>query len=252
MEKEEQLFQKRLLDLAAQSYRNCQYTYTAFLTQSEQAVYFQLLGELGDVESKLFGGVEGCERQVLRFGGVESLGYESGFPICCIEISPVLAKFSDRLTHRDYLGALMNLGIERNTIGDIMQKEKCAYLFCLEKVSDFILDNLTTVKHTSIKCKKLEEMPEAVLPQKEQTNLVVTSMRMDAVIAKLYHLSRSQSLDLFWEKKVFVNGRQMENNSGVLKEKDTVSVRGYGKFICEGVSSQTRKGNLNIQVSRYV
>lgn len=252
MDKEEQLFRKRLLDLAEQSYRNCQYTHTAFLTQGEQEIYYQMLGELGNVESMLFGGVEGCERQVLRFGGTESLGYEMEFPICCIEVRPALEKFSDKLGHRDYLGALMNLGITRNSIGDIMQREKCAYLFCLDKVADYILENLTQIKHTSVKCKKRKEMPEAVMPQKEAVNLVVTSMRIDVIIAKLYHLSRSQSLNLFREKKIFVNGRQVENNSGVLKEQDTVSVRGYGKFICEGCSHMTKKGNLNIRVSRYV
>lgn len=252
MDREEHLLRKRLLDLAEQSYRNSQYTFTSFLTQGEQDVYYQMLNEFGGVESALFGGVDGCERQVLRFGGEESLGYEMDFPICCIEIRPSLAKFSDKLTHRDYLGALMNLGITRNTIGDIMQREQCAYLFCLDKVADFILDNLTQIKHTSIRCRRLEEMPEAVMPQKETVNLVVTSMRIDVIVAKLYHMSRSQSLNLFREKKIFVNGRQMENNSGILKEQDVVSVRGYGKFICEGCSHQTRKGNLNIRISRYI
>ena len=65
-------------------------------------------------------------------------------------------------------------------------------------------------------------------------------------------LSRSQSIALFREKKVFVNGYQMENNSGTLKEQDVVSVRGYGKLICDGISGETKKGNLNIQVSKYV
>lgn len=252
MSREEDFLRKRIQDLADQSYRTSQYTYTSFLTQSEQDIYFQLRDGLGNVESALFGGVEGCERQILRFGGVESLGYDAGFPVCCIEISPVLKKFSDRLTHRDYLGALMNLGIERNTIGDIMQREACAYLFCLEKVADYIIDNLTQIKHTSVKCRRLEQMPEAVKPQKETVKLVVASMRMDVIVAKMFHLSRSQSLELFREKKVFINGRQIENNSGILREQDTVSVRGYGKFICEGISGQTRKGNLNISISRYV
>lgn len=75
------------------------------------------------------GGVDGCERQILRFGDEESLGYDAGFPICCIEIKPLIEKFADALTHRDYLGALMHLGIERSTLGDIMIRDKTAYLF---------------------------------------------------------------------------------------------------------------------------
>lgn len=252
MGREEDFLKKRIKDLAQQSYRTSQYTYTTFLTQSEQEIYYQLYDELGAVESTMSGGVEGCERKVLRFGGEESLGYDAGFPICCIEISPILAKFSDKLTHRDYLGALMNLGIERNTVGDIMQRERCAYLFCLDKVAGYIVENLTQIKHTSVRCQLLDQMPEAVKPQRKAVKLVAASMRLDVIVSKAYHLSRSQSLELFREKKVFVNGRQMENNSGILKEQDTVSVRGYGKFVCDGISGQTKKGNLNVQISRYV
>lgn len=252
MGREEDFIKKRIRDLANQSYHTGQYTYTSFLTPTEQDLYFQMEQELGMVKGMLFGGVDGCERQILRFGDEESLGYDTGFPICCIEIIPVLPKFSDSLSHRDFLGALMNLGIERNTLGDIMQRENTAYLFCLEKMADFIVENLDRIKHTSVKCRRLEQMPEAVKPQREPVHLVVPSLRMDVVIAKLYHLSRSQSIHLFQEKKVFVNGRQMEGNSAALKEKDIVSVRGYGKFQCDGVTGETKKGKLNLQLSRYV
>jgi RNA-binding protein YlmH len=77
-------------------------------------------------------------------------------------------------------------------------------------------------------------------------------MRYDVVIAKMVHLSRSSCVSLFREKKIFVNGRQMENNSGVMKEGDVVSVRGYGKFVCDSILGETRKGNLSVQLSRYV
>lgn len=241
-----------MVDLADQSDRTGVYTYTNFLDQAAQALYYQLEKELGAVTGTLFGGVEGCDRQVLRFGDAESLGYEAGFPICCIEIRPALAKFSETLTHRDYLGALMHLGIERDTLGDIMLWEGTAYLFCLDKVADFILQNLTHIKHTSIRCRLPEEMPERIRPQREEVHLVVPSMRMDVIIAKLYHLSRSQSIALFREKRIFVNGRQMENNSGLMREQDVVSVRGFGKFVCGGISGETRKGNLNIYILKYI
>lgn len=252
MGREEDFLKKRMQDLANQSYHTGRYTYTAFLSAAEQDLYYQLEREPGMVKGTLFGGVEGCERQVLRFGDEESLGYDAGFPICCIEIIPVLKRFSDDLTHRDYLGALMNLGLKRDTLGDIMQRDKTAYLFCLEKVSDFIVEQLDQIKHTTVTCRRLEQMPEAVKPQREAVSLVVPSMRLDVVLAKLYHLSRSQSIHLFQEKKVFVNGRQTENNSGVLKEQDIVSVRGYGKFQCDGVTGETRKGNLNLRIARYI
>lgn len=257
MEQDERFIKKRMQDLADQSYRAGIYTFTGFLTQAEQELYFQMSRELGNIygeafHGKLFGGVDGCERQVLRFGDEESFGYDVGFPICCIEISPVMEKFSDKLTHRDYLGALMHLGIERSTLGDIMLREKKAYLFCLDKVADYIQESLVQIKHTNVSCRRLESMPEAVRPQLETVRLVVPSLRVDVVIAKLYHLSRSQSAALCRDKKVFVNGRQTENTSSMLGEQDIVSVRGFGKFICDGVLGETRKGNQSIALSKYV
>lgn len=252
MGREEDFLKKRIRDLANQSYQTGQYTYTSFLRQAEQELFFQMEREPEMEKGMLFGGAEGCERQVLRFGDEESLGYDAGFPICCIEIAPALPRFSDSLSHRDYLGALMNLGIERNTLGDIVQRENTAYLFCLDKVADYIVENLDRIKHTSVKCRRQEQLPDAVKPQRETVKLVVPSLRLDVVLAKLYHLSRSQSIRLFQERKVFVNGRLTEGNSTALREGDVVSVRGYGKFQCGVVAGETRKGKQNLQISRYV
>ena len=249
---EEEFLQKRFVDLANQSYRNNIYTFTGFLSASEQDLFFRTLPQIGQISYTLFGGVEGCERQMLRFGSEDQLGYEEEFPICCVEIRPSAPKFADKLSHRDFLGALMNLGIERSTLGDIFIVDKTGYVFCHEKVADYMLANVDRIRHTSVKCKLLRKAPEAVKPTLKEEHLIISSERLDVVVAKLFHLSRSQSLLLFREKKVFVNGRCMENNSGVCKAGDVVSVRGYGKFIYGGCIHETKKGNLNITLERYV
>lgn len=252
MNTEEEFLQKRIIDLANQSYRNNIYTFTGFLNPAQQDLFYRSLSEIGGVEYRLFGGVEGCERQILRFGGEESLGYEEPFPISCIEIKPLMAKFADTLSHRDFLGALMNLGVERTTLGDIFLDGKTGYVFCLKKVEEYIVENLTRIRHTTVKCTVLEEVPGAVEPKLEPVNLIVSSLRLDGIIARYFHLSRSRSLLLFREKKIFVNGRCMENNSGICKEGDVVSVRGYGKFIYKGCVHETKKGNLSIVLEKYV
>lgn len=252
MSPEEEFLQKRLVDLANQSYRNNIYTFTGFLTAAEQDLFYRTLPQIGGVGYLMQGGVEGCERQMLRFGLPEQFGYEEDFPIRCVEIRPTAPKFADKLTHRDYLGALMNLGIERNTLGDIFISDKTGYVFCHEKVVDYIVENLDRIRHTTVECRLLAGAPEAVKPTLKQENLIVSSERLDGIIAKLFHLSRSQSLLLFREKKVFVNGRCMENNSGVCKADDVVSVRGFGKFIYRGCVHETKKGNLSISLERYV
>lgn len=249
---EEEFLQKRFVDLANQSYRNNIYTFTGFLSVSEQDLFYRTAPQIGGISYAFFGGVEGCERQMLRFGAREQLGYEEDFPICCVEIKPTAPKFADKLSHRDFLGALMNLGIERNTLGDIFITDKIGYVFCHEKVADYMLINVDRIRHTTVKCQLLAEPPETVKPTLKQENLIVSSERLDGIVAKLFHLSRSQSLLLFREKKVFVNGRCMENNSGVCRDGDIVSVRGHGKFVYHGPVHETKKGNLSISLERYV
>lgn len=113
------------------------------------------------------------------------------------------------------------------------------------------MENLTKIRHTVVRCRILDEIPEQSKPQVTEETLIVSSLRLDGIVAKLYHLSRSQSLLLFREKKVFVDGRCMENNSGICKEGSIVSVRGYGRFVYQGLAHETKKGNLSIQIGRY-
>lgn len=247
-EKEMQQLKKRFLELGEKSYNQGIYLFTGFLGMSEQEIFWQAAQAMKHVPFVLWGGSEQCERQMVRFGSAEEFGYEEEFPIVCICISPLLEKFADNLTHRDFLGALMNLGIERSTLGDIYVKQKTGYLFCTDKIADYIVENLDKIKHTNVKCKILEQIPEVVAEEAKEEEHLTASERIDGIIAKLYNISRNQSLELFRSKKVFVNGRVYENNSGVLKSGDAVSVRGCGKFIYDGVSQETKKGKLRIRV----
>lgn len=248
---EEELLRKRLIELAEKSYHNGIYTFTNFLSPAQQDLFWQTERELSYAGVTLFGGMEAAERQMIRFGSAENLGYEEAFPITCVTVEPLIKKFSDDLTHRDFLGALMNLGMEREVLGDIIVKDRTGYIFCLKRIADYIIENLDQVRHTHVKVFETYELPQSIGPQLLEQKLIVSSQRLDAVIARLYRLSRSQSLLLFREKKVFVNGRQCENNSYLCKEKDVVSVRGFGKFVFDGILGTTGKGRLNVQILVY-
>ena len=135
MTDEDIFMQKRLLDLSEQSYRNNHYTFTGFLTLAEQDLFYQLLAQRPGMEYTISGGSEGCERCVIRFGSAEDLG------------------------HRDFLGALMHLGIDRSTLGDIRLGDGKAYLFCLAKVSGYIVENLTKIRDTVVRWRILDDLP---------------------------------------------------------------------------------------------
>ena len=118
-EKEIQQLKNRFHDLADKAYQQGIFTFTGFLGLSEQDIFWREEAALKYAGFCMSGGCEGSDRVVVRFGNAEELGYEIPFPIVCIHIEPLTVKFAEQLSHRDFLGALMNLGIERSTLGDI-------------------------------------------------------------------------------------------------------------------------------------
>ncbi len=245
MNKEDEILQNRIKDLADRCYKNSMYTFTDFLSMADANAFFQIEREVNFVKYSMWGGIEDAERKVLRFGSEEQLGYEEDYPITALQIKPLMAKFSDDLTHRDILGALMNLGIERSVLGDIYLTGNVAYVFCLNTIAEYICDSLSRVKHTSVMCTVTDSVPELVNREKIEKTIQIQSERIDAIISKVYNLSRSQSIPLFMEKKIFVNGRQCENNSYTCKANDVITVRGFGRFDYVGVGGVSKKGKLN-------
>jgi RNA-binding protein YlmH len=252
MKQEAAAFQKRIRDLADRSCRGNIYVFTDFLTLEEQSEVLTMRQELSYVDFKLYGGTEACERKMLRFGSEDQLGYSVDFPIRCLLIEPRMKKFADPLTHRDFLGALMHLGIRRDVLGDIFVREKSAWLFCEEQMSAYIAENLTQVRHTYVQCRETGQIPEEAAPVLQPQELIVASTRADVLVAKICRLSRSQSVELFREKKIYINGYLYENNSGMLKPGDVLSIRGFGKLIYDGEEAVTRKGSHRIAIRRYI
>ena len=242
-------FIDHIKDLSSRSESKCIYTFSNFLNGEEINELNIHRNELCRYE--LFGGTEGTERQMVRFGDENELYYSEDFPISCLKIEPLNKKFADTLTHRDYLGSIMNLSIEREHIGDIVIKDDCAFVFVTKKMSGFICENLTKIKHTSVKCNECEFEGADSLFTLEDCDIISSSLRADCVIASVFNLSRSTAQALFDGRKVFINSALTENSSKPLKENDTVSVRGFGKFIFRREFSQTKKGRLKIRISLY-
>lgn len=248
MIKEEEILKNRIRDLADRSYNNNLFTFTDFLSLADATVYYSIENELRYAHPVIWGVAEECERILVRFGDPENWGYEEDFPISVLCIKPLIDKFSDDLTHRDILGALMNLGIDRSVLGDILLTGNTAYVYCLNSISEYICDNITKVKHTSVSCNIVSEIPSLERAEKTEIIIQVQSARIDAVIAKVHNLSRSKVVPLFSEKKIFVNGRLCENTSYNLKEGDMVTVRQMGRFTLASLGSLSKKGKLNLKI----
>ena len=247
-----EILKKRFLELSAKADNGAYFTFTDFLGLPEQSAFGEIKSKLGRCVHTSFGGATGAERVVVRFGDPEEIGYEADFPIACIKIEPLAKKFADKLTHRDFLGSLLNLGIERSTLGDIVIADNVGYVFALDKVAEFIQNELSRVKRTDVKAEIIDTLPDVELYRTEQKRIQLSGERLDAVIAKVYSLSREDSQILFKKHLVYVDGRLCESVSYTPKENEKISVRGHGRFIYRGFDSLSRKGKLNAIVEVYV
>ena len=234
-------------DLAGKAYAQDQPIFTGFLNDAEQSLLLTHADEFSYCGFALFGGTQGCQRQMACFAPAEDTAY----PIACIKIEPKQQKFADLLTHRDFLGAVMHLGLERECVGDILVKDNLGMLFCTQSMAAYIAENIDSVRHTAVRCTVMDKPPEEMLFKLEEQLVQAASERADAVIARLFRLSREEANALFFAKKIAVNARITENNSYQLKPGDVVSVRGHGKFIFDGVVSLSKKGKSNCWIRLY-
>lgn len=250
MTKEEQILKNHILDLARACYRRDIPQSSDFLNLSEQAFVHSFEKELPPVSVSWQGGYEMAERKRMEFSplGAEFL---NPAPLCIVRISPRSAKFAEELTHRDYLGALLNLGIDRSKVGDLLVSADGCQCICQPSVSDLIVSELARIRHTSVSCEIAGEATLSYEPKFREISASVASLRLDCVAAAAIHASRGTLGGLINGEKVYVNSRLCTSASVPVKEQDVISVRGYGKFRLQEVRNLTKKGRISVLIYFY-
>lgn len=251
MNKEETLLEKRIQELARICYERDIPVYTDFLSLNEQTIFYSVRQSLPPVSFEITGGYDAAERKVVCF----LPSYEENcslYPFCCVKITPLNDKFAEELNHRDYLGALLNLGIERRLLGDILIEGHTAYCICMREMAEFIVSQLARVRHTSVYGTLIECQDFQVEQKTELIEASVASIRLDTLLAAAFQASRSKMAPYMEGEKVFVNGRLETSSSFSPREGDLISVRGFGKFRYKGIKSTTKKGRLFVQIEKFV
>ena len=250
-DKENMILKKRIAELADATWQRDVPSCTDFLGLEEQTVFHSVLRDLPPVRYLLDGGYEDAERRVVCF--LPSYSSESGrehLPVVRLAVTPRDLRFAEKLTHRDYLGAVMNLGIDRDVIGDILTDESGAQIFCLERMADYICDELRRVRHTAVRCERAAEETDFVRNYMPVSG-TVASVRLDAVISLVFRLSRTKAIPYIECGKVFSDGRQVLSAAHQLREGEVISVRGLGKFRFCGTGKETRKGRIFISCELF-
>ena len=158
------------------------------------------------------------------------------------------------LSHRDYLGAVLGLGIERDAIGDVaVQDEHRAILFCPRTLADFFVGELTKVGSDTVRCRECV-IDETFTDGKKYRPIsdTVASARLDCVVAALCNLSREAAQSAVRSGLVEVDFEPEERVDTVLEPPITVSVRGHGRFILRSFDGETKKGRLRLRADQLI
>lgn len=244
---------RRLGDICELAEKRSRPCFSAFLNEHEQAIAEQSRLVMPNDELHFFsGGFENAQRRVfcaLPTGFYTNSLEESDYPYQAVTM---LIPKGYSVTHRDILGALMALRIERASVGDILVGEGLAVAFLLRPAAKLVIDELTMIGRVGVKCSSgaPDILPDAF--KTEQHSGVVASMRLDAVVAMMINESRSQSARLITQGLVQQNAQIVTSLSREIAAGDKISVRGFGKFMIDDIGGQTRKGRLHIAYKRFI
>ena len=243
---------KRLEELYRTCWQRDVLTHSMFLTPDEQSLFLGARHAWQGVRCLLTGGYDAAERQVAVFlpSYMEDLSREDS-PVRWLHITPDNERYAEDLTHRDYLGAIMNLGIERDRTGDIIIDGKSAWAAHLPQLSDYLTEHLTQVRHTKVYC-RTEELPDSIRrPRLKEITGTVASVRLDALVGTAFRLSRGAASDTIKAGYVYIDGRQILSPGESVREGSVISVRHRGKFRYMGQEGQSKKGRCIIRLGIY-
>ncbi|MBC7766016.1 MAG: hypothetical protein H7Y41_05975, partial [Hyphomonadaceae bacterium] len=190
-----------------------------------------------------------AERQMLAFFPDYMELTQDQFPIACI-----CAQGANigTLSHRDFLGALLALGIKRERVGDILVGENEAHLFVDQELCTFVLQSLTKVGRENVSLARIPigEVLEACKKYVEITATVM-SLRLDAVLSVALKMSRTKVVPLIQSERVQVNWQVQDSVSHTLAEGDMLSVKGYGRLQLFKIGGLSKKGRSFITIHRF-
>lgn len=251
---EERLLLARILDKLELARDRGVPSHTGFLSPHERAVVEGLIRAEGWPRHLFFGGFADAERTVCAFlpDWLEEEDWLAGQ-----EYNPIRALrctwTGGSLTHRDFLGSILGLGLDREKVGDLLVGDGVCDVLVLEDVADFLLLHLEQAGRVHLKVSSISL--EMVSPPPVQVRTIrdtVSSLRLDAVASSGFSISRGKAADLISSGKVQLNHQECLKPDRPVNEGDTLSCRGFGKCMVKEVGGPSKKGRIMIVLERYV
>jgi Uncharacterized conserved protein, contains S4-like domain len=250
---EEKILISKILDKIEQSKKRKSYGITDFLDPYQKELGQKLL-IIQKVTNYMFsGGYMKSERNLLvlypDYIEKDNIDLNEFFDVIKIKVPN---EDIDKYTHRNYLGMLMKLGVKREKIGDIIVNSDGADIIVLKEISDYLKVNLNEfnrLKSAKIEVVNLETL-EVPIVEFELFDIIVSSLRLDVVVAGVLHISRTKANDIITEERVSVNWQKENINSKQIKLGDMLSIRGNGRFEVLEIVGNTKKGRIILKINK--
>jgi len=188
---------------------------------------------------------EDAERRMISFNNI----YESPFPMKLIKIENT-SKFST-ITHRDFLGGILSIGIERNKIGDLLVDKNICYVSVCEEIENFIIYNIDKISKVVCNVEVLDKIELLPTVAFKEEIVLVSSLRIDGIISKIVNVSRSKAQSMIEQGQVLINYVKVKDKSYELKGEEKITIRGFGKFILGDCIGNSKSGKIKIIIKKY-
>lgn len=233
--------------------------YTEFLDMRQRQLLEKLLKDLKIKNYVAYGAYKTAERTAIiiypeKLEEVfenENFDYNVVFGVVRIQLPNEL---KGMYTHRDYLGAIIKIGMKREKVGDIITSKDGAEIIVLKDAEKYIMEGLkelTRFSKADFQSIKIEELIVEE-PETQVLNIIIPSMRVDSIVSEAIRTSRAKATAIIKEERIFVNHELITKCSKELKENDIITVRGKGRFKVGKVLNQTKKGNLVLEVEKFI
>lgn len=238
---QDKLLIKKLMDKKNISYNRNILTHTKFLNPSELSLCLEYLNHEQNFVAT--GGIEDSERKIIAF----LPDYEIDLPIVTLKIT-----HKQKVSHRDILGSLMGIGINREMLGDIIAGDSESFVFVLEDIVQYVLQNLDKIGRQNITVKIAK--PESITKSEDFEIIkdTVKSTRFDSVVACGYKLSRTKSAEMVQAGNVFLNNVICKKTDVNINVGDKISIRGHGKVELAEILGKSKKDRQFIEIRKYL
>jgi len=256
-EKNEKILLAQILDKIEMVEKKNKIEHTDFLDLAQIELVQKFINKLKIENYMSYGGFEEAERKMFviypeKFNSIiVEKNLSNIVQIIRIQLPEDL---KGKYTHRDYLGAVIKLGVKREKIGDIIVDNNGADIIVDKDISKFLLENLrslTRFSKSEITVENIENL-RTVEIRKEEREIILSSLRLDNVISELARCSRNKALDIINMERVFVNFQCETKKTKQIKTGDMVTIRGKGRFFVKELVGQTRSGRIVIRIEKFV